>query len=137
MEKKKYTYRVWDDKTQNTGVESIDKYHKHFVEIINLLVTILNQGSDKENLVDVFHKLVFYAENYFIDEELYYQKNNFPELKKHKEQHNEFCKQILTFQQAYTQNNLVCEDLMKYLDKWFKNHILQGDKETVDFIQKT
>jgi len=135
-EKKVFVYRTWEV-SENTGYDSLDHHHKKFVDIINNLVDILNEQKCGTEVLDIFHKLLFYAETYFIDEELLYQKNNYSELKKHQEQHKEFIDEISKFQNEFKEGvKDVCIRMMKYLDIWFKNHILGEDSSAVGSIKK-
>jgi hemerythrin len=134
-EKKIYIYREWDEKTQNTGVEIIDNHHKKYVEIINNLVDLLNQNKFKLEILDIFHKLLNLAESYFIDEELFYKTHNYKSLTLHKQQHAEFVHKIQYFHDEYKKGESVCENMMKFLDRWFKEHILKEDVEAVKSIK--
>jgi len=134
MEEKIYTHRVWEA-SKETGFESLDHHHKKFVDVINGLVDIINDGKCGNDVLEIFHKLLFLAETYFIDEELLYQKNNYTELKKHQEQHKEFILKISDFRREYRKNEEgVCVRMMKYLDVWYKNHILEEDVAAARFI---
>jgi len=132
MEKKIYTHRVWDATTQNTGVEAIDKHHVKFVEIINQLVDILNGAESEDNTLDVIHKLLYYAESYFIEEELYFRSIKYANLSSHQKSHRGFLDSVLNFQQNYKNNpEPVRIEMMKFLDRWYKEHILGDDLKAV------
>jgi len=136
MEDKLYKYRVWEA-SKNTGFDSLDHHHKKFVDVINNLVDILNENKCGTEVLEIFHKLLFYAETYFIDEELLYQKNNYSALKKHQEEHKNFIIEISKFRNDFKKNELnVCVNMMKYLDIWYKKHILEEDSNAADCIEK-
>ncbi len=130
-ENKKYIHRIWAD-INSTGIDSIDNHHKKYIEVINNLVDILNNDKETAEVLDVFHKLLYYAETYFLDEELLYQRNNYADLTKHKQEHKDFIAEINHFRDDYQEKeNTVCVRMMKYLDIWYKNHILIEDIKAV------
>lgn len=136
MEEKIYTYRIWEA-SKNTGFESLDHHHKKFVDVINNLVDILNDKKEESEVLDIFHKLLYYAEIYFIDEELAYQKSDYKELKRHQEEHKDFIAEISKFRKEFKANDkTVCVRMMKYLDIWYKNHILGEDSDAAKGIEK-
>lgn len=136
-DKKIYVRRTWEP-SENTGYDSLDHHHKKFVDVINNLVDILNENKyGSTEVLDIFHKLLYYAETYFIDEELLYQKNNYAELKKHQEQHTEFIAEISKFRHEFKKGTSdVCIRMMKYLDIWYKNHILGSDSNAAKSFKK-
>lgn len=136
METKKYVYRTWDESTQNTGIKSIDKHHKKFVEIINRLVDILNGDLEEKETLNIFHKLLYLTESYFIEEELYFKQHNYNDLNAHRRKHQEFIEKITKFQKDYNPNTRnIHVNLMKFLDQWYKNHILKADFDAVKKIE--
>lgn len=136
MEEKVYTHRIWES-SKDTGIDSLDHHHKKFVDVINNLVDIINDDKCGNEVLEIFHKLLYLAETYFIDEELLYQKNNFTDLKNHQEQHKEFILKISEFRKLYKDSEEnVCVKMMKYLDIWYKNHILIEDANAASFMKK-
>jgi len=130
-EEKIYVHRVWQ-LSNSTGFESMDNHHKKFIEVINSLVDILNEKRNNIEILDIFHKLLYYSEMYFIDEEMLYQKRNYSDLTKHKQQHRDFVLDINKFRDEYQTKDLtVSVRMMKYLDVWYKQHILGEDIRAV------
>ena len=116
-------------------IDKIDNHHKKFLDIINLLIKITEDRSCEEEISLIFFRLVYYVENYFIDEEIYFKEYNYSNLKQHKEEHNKFIQEIVKFQTQYQENDkTVCSRLLKYLQDWFNNHILDYDKEAAKMI---
>ena len=128
----------WEWKEEyELNIEKIDEHHKRFLEIINLLINVTENRSCEEEISLVFFRLIYYVENYFIDEEIYLKEYNCVNLKEHKEEHNRFVKEIVRFQQEYQQHDkTVCKRLLKYLQTWFNEHILGYDKVAAELILK-
>ena len=137
MEKKTYKYRKLNSNTKPTGLDSIDNHHKEFVTLINNLVDILNGNKNKTDILTIFHKLLYYAEMYFIEEELYYKKENYSYLQEHLQKHSDFIESITTFKQCYEKGSeKIYEKMMKFLDKWYKEHFLKDDFEATKIINE-
>lgn len=132
-----YKYRKYEA-IAKTGISSIDNHHLKYIQQINDIVDILNGKKSKDLLLSIFHNILYYAETYFIDEELSYQKNNYSNLNEHKKQHREFVDKISYFIDAYnSQKEGVIVEMMKFLDRWYKEHIAKADHEAVEkFIIK-
>ncbi len=132
--KKRYQYRKYE-LTPKTGNKIVDNHHINYIKQINDLVDILNDEKDKESIYEIFHNILYYAEKYFIEEEFSYQKTNYSNLKEHREQHREFIKKISFFRKAY-QNKVdnICEEMMKFLDRWYKEHIIKEDSDATMIV---
>jgi len=132
--KKQYKYRKYEA-IAKTGQESVDSHHLKYILQINDLVDILNGEKEKKEMLTIFHKILYYAETYFIDEEIFYQKNNYTNLIAHKQQHKEFVEKISYFREAFQNNeDDICVKIMKFLDRWYKEHILKEDKNATENI---
>ena len=124
----------WKDEYE-LKIDKLDEHHKKFLDVINLLIKITENRSCEEEISLIFFRLVYYVENYFVDEEIYLKEYNSANLKQHKEEHNKFIKEIVKFQKEYQDNDkTVCLRLLKYLQNWFKVHILDYDREAVKLI---
>ena len=136
MSKKIYKYRKLDANIPSTGIECLDKHHNKFVILINNLVDILNDVQNETDLLSIFHKLLYYAEIYFIAEEIYYQQNNYSNFINHKQEHIQFTETIFNLQSEYQSGSDISEKMMKFLDRWYKNHILQADINAVKKVKR-
>ena len=117
------------------NIEKIDEHHKKFLDIINMLIKIKNDRSCEEEISLVFFRLIYYVENYFIDEETYMKKLKFPGFKPHREEHNTFIREIIKFQDLYQKGDrTICNDLYDCLQNWFDVHILGKDREAALFL---
>ena len=126
--------REWKKEyTQN--LEKLDDYHRKFMEIINMLIKIKEERSCEEEISLVFFRLIYYVENYFIEEENYLREYSYPEFKSHKEIHNDFIRGVIRFQEEYQNGDkTVCERLYTFLQEWFEGHILSDDQKAAEFI---
>lgn len=123
-------------KEYNLDIDLIDNYHKKYLETLNLLIGHINEGSCRDSINIIFHKLTYLAEKFLIDEELFFQQHNYPQLKSHKDSHLHFSERILELHNAYNEGEeKVCRKLLQFLEDWFENHILEYDHEAVRYVK--
>lgn len=119
------------------GMEIMDEHHKKFLDIINMLIKIKNERSCNEEISLVFFRLIYYIENYFVDEEVYIKKNKYPDRKLHKLAHNNFIREVISLQEQYQKGDTnICSKLYDSLTNWFNNHILVEDRKAVEFLKE-
>jgi len=124
---------VWKPE-YDVEVEFINKHHKKFVEALNLLAHVIKERQCRELMMDVFFKLTFYIENYFIEEETYLRNYNYPKFQQHKTEHSKFIEEFVHFRNEYGKDDRVCLKMYQFLRKWFDSHILQYDNDAVNFL---
>ena len=109
------------DVSYDVGVPSVDKQHRHLVDLINSLYNAcLGERAELEaTFRDVMKELVDYVMIHFKDEG----------LKEHRQKHELFVKEILKSVNAYTNGKqLVPNSFVRFLRDWLFNHILIDDK---------
>ena len=116
----------------NVGVDSVDKQHRHLVDLINALYgACLDEKSVlDETFRNVMKELVEYVMIHFKDEEKIMESINYPGLAAHKQQHELFVKEVLAAVNAYKSGRqFVPNAFVRVLRDWLFNHILIDDKE--------
>ncbi len=127
----------WKDK-YTVNITVIDEQHKKFLNIINELKLIINSNSCEEKVSEIFFKLAYLIDHYFIKEEIYFNDLKYPNFEQHKAAHNQFVERIIQFQKDVENNKPnLCLEIYQYLEKWFDEHILKYDKEAVEYLRKS
>ena len=82
------------DVSYDVGVPSVDKQHRHLVDLINSLYNAcLGERAELEaTFRDVMKELVDYVMIHFKDEEAIMEQINYPGLKEHRQKHELFVK---------------------------------------------
>lgn len=114
------------------GIDSIDKQHKHLIDLANQLDEAVAIGADRHTLVNIIDDLVSYTVSHFQHEEQLMKAADFnPTLyDEHKAEHQEFVEKMLLVQrEAKIDNNSIADDLMDYVVNWLCYHILSTDKK--------
>ena len=125
-----------EDFYSKTGISVIDIHHEKMLSVINELTDTVRNEECEMMLVDVFQKLLFYAENYFVEEEYLMQRFIYPEFGKHKNEHKNFVDELIKYQQLYSEGDAcICKGLLEFLQTWYKKHIVNYDNTVVDFLK--
>ncbi len=121
-----------------TGIELIDKHHERLLSIMDMIQIIENKTDCQSEMTLIFHKLTFYTENYFQDEELLFRQYQYPNLSKHKTDHKSFIDDLRAIQRKFLNGSTTtCSELYQFLERWNTQHILNYDNEAVDFLRKS
>ncbi|KUO75866.1 MAG: hemerythrin [Desulfosporosinus sp. BRH_c37] len=132
---------MWKD-TYKVGVEIIDEQHKElFRRISEFLFSLRNEGHWEDKLPKVKETLEFmqgYVVIHFEDEEEYQKKINYPELMIHKEIHDQFKREMITFSERFNDSDFDEVQVQKFartLLAWLIKHVAGDDKKIADFIR--
>jgi hemerythrin-like metal-binding protein len=128
----------WSDKYA-THLITIDSQHMILVNLLNKLYVVLKDKELRENtaLNDYIDIIDEYIHMHFKIEYKYMNKYNYPQLKEHLLQHENFTKLFQKFKDALfsTTNERNIFNLFKLLKEWFLEHEIKSDKKLVDFIK--
>ena len=112
------------------GNDEIDRQHKKLFEIFNRLFYDCMSSDRNKVSTSVIDELIFYSEYHFETEENHMRNIDYKFIEKHIEDHNDFRNHILEYKQkkSITEHD-ICHDLILYLNKYIKNHMLEEDKK--------
>ena len=135
MTERKHTGDIhWKDE-YNVNVSIIDEHHKKFVQILNNLNRMIREEPCKDNVSDIFFALANYAEHYLLQEEIYFKNYKYPNFQQHKAAHQNFIDRIIRFREDYEKHEPdVCVEMSEFLQDWFRQHILEYDRDAVEFL---
>ena len=120
----------WNNQLE-LGIESVDKQHKHLIDLANQLDEAVAIGADRDTLIKIVNNLIDYTVYHFQHEEQLMSAAKFnPTLYAvHEAEHKEFVAKMITVQREIEADiNVLSEDLMDYLVNWLCHHILSTDK---------
>ena len=129
-------YLEWTDDL-SVNVKEIDTQHKKLVKMVNTLheAFIANKANNVHK--EIIDGMVEYARVHFATEEKYMLKFNFPGYEQHKEEHNTFVQKAVELQNQFKKAGFVfSNDILDFLRKWLKNHILGTDKKYSNFFNE-
>ncbi|MGZ4999935.1 MAG: bacteriohemerythrin [Methylomonas sp.] len=122
---------TWNDQLL-VNIDSVDRQHRHLVELINRLDDVIALGENSHSVADTVNELVDYTVYHFQHEEELMQKADFnPEmLVRHRQEHREFVDKMRDVQSKTQMDaTFISKDLLDYLFDWLCSHILKTDKQ--------
>ncbi len=119
----------WND-SLSVGVEKIDQEHKVLVGIINNLSDAMKQGKGKEVIGKTVDGLIDYTVDHFKNEEMYFNKFNYPKKTDHIKEHQSFVGKVSEFKEGFATGKLSLSiEVMNFLSDWLQKHIKTTDKK--------
>ena len=119
----------------SVGIESLDKEHQRWIEILNDFYEGLKAGKSKEKLEELILAMIDYTRYHFKNEEEYMASVNFPELEEHKQAHAEYVEKINDYyEKLKTGKMLLTLEVTNFLKSWLINHIKGIDQQYADFV---
>ena len=123
---------VWNEK-YSVNVAEIDKQHKHFVEICNDLLDLVDSDSFSDQLALItIMKLGDYAFYHLDAEEELFAKTQYPEIESHKEIHDLFRKRSQEYINQVRDKKVDTREIIReaaaFAGEWLLNHIKLVDK---------
>lgn len=114
----------------NINVDQIDVQHKKLVRLLNELASAMSNGEGKTVLEDILTQLIDYTTVHFKDEESYFDKIDYPQADKHRNEHKDLMEQVMQFKDNYDSGKAgLTIELMLFLKEWLIKHICDTDKE--------
>ena len=124
------------------GIRSVDMQHKRFFMMLDELRTNFIETKESGEIItdEIKNKLLSDLEDYtvyhFRTEENLMHDSNYPDIETHVQQHNLFIKKISEFRTAYKfQSQVLVEQMISFLGKWFLVHISDYDMKYVEHIK--
>jgi len=114
----------------SVGNDDIDNQHKELFDIFNRLFDDCMSSVRSDIPTMVIDELLSYADYHFKTEERIMKEINYKSIDKHIDDHNNFRDTILSYKQKklITEHD-ICHDLILYLNRYIKDHIMVEDKK--------
>ncbi len=127
----------WTDQ-MSVGIQEIDEQHKQLVDLINRLYDlIVHPNKDKTAIREILNGLVQYTVIHFAVEESLFRIFNYPNYEIHKKRHEELRQQVMEINEIVQRGEKeVTVELLVFLRKWLRDHIMIEDKHYAPFLIK-
>lgn len=118
--------------SMSVGIVTIDKEHKHLVDLINKIDTSIERDETRSAINQVFDEMFEYVLSHFNHEEEIFEKYGYPGIAEHKKIHKELINQVkeLDSQKAFIKP----ESIASFLRLWIKKHIMEEDKKYTEYL---
>ena len=118
------------------GIPRIDAEHRHLTGIVNAFYEAYRAGTGREKTFPVLNLLVKYVDVHFRSEERLMEAGRYPELLRHRREHEKLTEQIFELAEKYeVGDSEISFAVMQFLKHWLLDHILQEDKKIADHLR--
>ena len=123
----------WNE-SYSVHVVAFDKEHKELFKYFNEFYDAMMHDKGSTVVGDVLAKTCNYAVTHFRAEEAWMEKNKYPELAQHREEHRKFAEQATKLLKDAQSGRIVLSgSVSKMLREWLTNHIMGSDKKYAEF----
>jgi hemerythrin len=127
---------IWSNKL-SIGNTNIDKDHMKLFEIYNDLVDLIELNKNRQEFARILSKMTDYVREHFKEEEIYMREFSYPKLTEHGQYHREYSYKIAMYNvDLLGINPPDPREILKYLEKWWINHILKRDMDYENYKNK-
>lgn len=119
----------------SVNIKEIDDQHKKLIGIINRLHDAMKTGQSKNAISNALSDLIDYTDYHFRTEEELFQKYEYPDLVKHKEEHDDLTQKAIDLKTSFDEGRLMHNiEVILFLKDWLNTHILDTDKKYSTFL---
>jgi methyl-accepting chemotaxis protein len=134
-DKKEMQLMVWDNDL-NTGIDSIDRYHRDIFEHMNEFYREMMAGDAGKAALVVLSKLEREVKKHFEDEESYMSRGRYPDMDNHRRAHREFLERLPELRRSLEMNTPeATSKLFEFVAGWLKKHIGSEDRALAEFLR--
>jgi hemerythrin-like metal-binding protein len=118
-------------------IESLIDNQKKIADLIEFFNDAMNKRKCKDEVLELLHRVSYYTEDFFINEELFLKKYQVPSFQLHTNEHKQFVEKMMLFYKRLEENDPeICKDVISYLKEWYEKHILNSDVQIIEYIKK-
>ena len=126
----------WDD-SLSVGIHEIDLQHKDKIDHINTLYNQMMAGTGHKVIVESFAELSTSIERHLRDEEALMTRINYPELTRHRQEHDAFSQRLQKLKQTVSSNTpQSAAEVLEVVVDWLGTHILKYDMDLAEYIKE-
>lgn len=112
----------------SVGVLSIDAQHQNLFAIARELYVAMSAGQGKSALARVLDRLIDYTRAHFAHEERLMRLADYPDLPRHKAEHDALTQRVLKFQAELASGRAsMTVQVLQFLKDWLEKHIKVSD----------
>ncbi len=120
-----------------TGNEMIDADHRHWVDLINVLLDSIANGYAGDYISEVLENLIVYSREHFGREETEMWRIAYAATGAHRAQHAEILKTAIELKGRLDAGEKInAPGVQNYLSTWLRAHILNEDQKLAKALKK-
>lgn len=132
---KNMEFAQWEDKL-SVEIDLIDDQHKILIKLINDTSKMIMKKNDK-GVGEILRELLDWTDKHFAEEEELFSATEYPDIKKHKEEHGYFINKIKELMEDRRNRDVdVSLNILQFLKNWLFYHIEIIDKTYAPYVIK-
>lgn len=133
------THNVKYNQAMNTQktIHVLMENRKKIEDLIDNFSRYVETGDCEKVIVDFFHKISFYTNEYLMNEKMFLKQKDDQLFIELKEKHQNFANKLIAFQKDFEQKKEgFCSAFLDFLKNWYSNHILYFDKNLMELFKE-
>ncbi|WDP92843.1 MAG: bacteriohemerythrin [Desulfobacter sp.] len=119
------------------GLSDVDEQHRELVAMVNELHRAMKLKAGAREAGQILKRLADYTVYHFGFEEELFDAHGYPETDAHKKIHQDLVAKVVEIQEDFNQGKAALSmELMEFLTRWLREHILKTDKAYVPFFKE-
>ncbi len=120
----------------SVGIETYDEHHRILISLINKLFINMESGEGQSVLKTTLEELIDYTDYHFSAEEKVFAEYRYPKMEQHIVQHQSLLKKARELLAGLeTDQAVLTNEVLDFLQDWVTNHILKTDRQYSDFLK--
>jgi len=127
---------IWQN-SYSVGIRLIDEQHQHLIRLTNKLFASCLEGQEQSQNVflNTIHEAVDYVGYHFGMEEKVMERINYPDYKKHKQEHVNFVRAVFSKVEEYKSGKIYAPiSFVYFLRDWILHHVAVCDKKMGEYL---
>ena len=126
----------WND-SYALGNTQIDADHRQLFDLINDFHYAFTLNHDRGEIARLLNSLIHYSEDHFQREEQMMVERGYPDVEKHRAEHERLFETVFTLQSKFESRELKMEkETVEFLRHWLTDHIADDDRKFAKFLAK-
>ena len=126
----------WDERYKLAHPQ-IDREHEALFAVAEKVLHALGNGNAKEEVRDLFDRLINYVQVHFAHEEAMMNQHLYPGTGVHMGEHRKLIAQLMEFYKQFEADKLAIDtETLQFLRNWLDHHIRQSDQLLVVHMRR-
>ncbi|MCL2382507.1 MAG: bacteriohemerythrin [Treponema sp.] len=127
---------TWQN-SYSVGIRLVDEQHMHLIKLTNRLFSscLIRKEKTKSVFAATVREAVDYVGYHFSTEEKLMERVNYPEFRRHKQEHLDFVREVFSNVEEYNSGRLFAPlSFVYFLRDWILRHVAVTDKKMGDHL---
>ena len=125
----------WEEQFR-VGIPRFDEQHQRLLRLVAFVAAAVSEKHNSEIVKALLFDVGSFAEEHFSDEERLMEQLEYPELAIHREEHDDFRRQIRAFLSESGDDQTLGIRVMQMMQAWLKRHLMECDQRYASYFEE-